>query len=34
MHSKKNFGGQADNATCIVMYISQADNFPSDFKDV
>ena len=34
MHSKKNFGCQADNATCIVMYISQADSFPSDFKDI
>lgn len=34
MFSKKNFGHQADNATCIVMYLSQSELFPSDFERV
>jgi len=28
IHSKHNFGGQADNATCIVMYLSTDQAFP------
>jgi hypothetical protein len=29
VYSKRNFGGQADNATGIVMYLSQAASFPA-----
>ena len=34
MWARKNFGSQADNATCIVMYLSQSESFPSDFERV
>ena len=30
VHSKKNFGCQADNATSIVMYLSLSECFPAD----